>query len=599
MATAIHPAMTMPTSFTNQCLDPESDSFFDFSQLPSPTPSSASRQQSNAASTIHSPTNTVLDEDLQTPAKPSHEYERFKQQTGLPSGSIAGLSQPFNGYSTMFSSTGLDEMSLMGDSTMMDAGWNSGLGMGSDVNMNLDLSVAQPAYFYPSNDASQSDDFVDPSAITQEEVPNVRVWPGMHQQQAQQAALAKAQAQAQQQRQQQMAQQQKQTAQQQHHSRLHPNRRSGSSQITDARTEETIARVVNQIRQSSQNSSLSSQDQHNLLPHIIRMKKDEEDMDEDERLLASEEGKKLSSKERRQLRNKVSARAFRSRRKEYIGQLEGEIAMKTNEANELRTQNRALMEENARSRAFIERLLRHQAFTPFLEELSRDESLDSKPTMASLSSTPTPAPAPARKDVNPYQNQQYGMSQPEQTHIGMTLIPETPLDLSMLNLGTQNWGMNNLNSFNYQQPQVFAVLELPEGPSAPLDTEALSGKGCESFFSQEESTIEEVKPDYPIVQRPIESTKAAPVEVEEEDDDPEYDLYRNSPTVTATALSAAPENYEPLFGDVSPEKAFAHFELFVSDEAENQCLMERFERMCAMMEPAFQRIEALTSHLDL
>jgi len=44
-------------------------------------------------------------------------------------------------------------------------------------------------------------------------------------------------------------------------------------------------------------------------------KKDEEDMDEDERLLASEEGKKLSSKERRQLRNKVSARAFRSRRK--------------------------------------------------------------------------------------------------------------------------------------------------------------------------------------------------------------------------------------------------------------------------------------------
>jgi hypothetical protein len=54
------------------------------------------------------------------------------------------------------------------------------------------------------------------------------------------------------------------------------------------------------------------------LPHIIRMKKEEEDMDEDERLLASEEGKKLSSKERRQLRNKVSARAFRSRRKGKI-----------------------------------------------------------------------------------------------------------------------------------------------------------------------------------------------------------------------------------------------------------------------------------------
>lgn len=606
MATAIRPTMTMPPSFTNnQCLDPETDAFFDFSQLSSPTPSNVSRQPSNAASTIHSPTTTVLDEDLQTPAKPSHEYERFKQQTGLPSGSIAGLSQPFNGgYSnSMFSSTGLDEMSLIGDSTMMDAGWNSGLG--SDMNMNMDMSLSQPAYFYSSNDMSPSDEFVDPTAITQEEVPNVRVWPGMHQQQAQQAALAKAQAQAQQQRQQQSNQQQQKQPAQQHHNRLHPNRRSGSSQISDARTEETIARVVNQIRQSSQNSSLSSQDQHNHLPHSLRMKKDEDDMDEDERLLASEEGKKLSSKERRQLRNKVSARAFRSRRKEYIGQLEGEIAMKTNEANELRTQNRALMEENTRSRAFIERLLRHQAFNAFLEELSLDESLDAKPIVPSLSSTPTPTPAPVRKDANPYPNQQY-TSQPEQTHIGMTLIPETPLDHSMLNLGTQNWGMNNMDSFNYQRPQVFAVMELPTGPSAPLDTEALSGKGYESFFSQEESTIEEVKPDFPIVQRPVESTKAVPVEVEvevdedDDDDDSEFDLYRSSPvTVSVAAPSDTPENFEPLFGDVSPEKAFAHFELFISDETENQRLMERFERMIAMMEPAFQRIEALTSHLDL
>lgn len=595
MATAIHPAMTM-SSFSNQCLDPESEAFFDFGQLPSPTPSSASRQQSNAASTIHSPSTTVLDEDLQTPAKPSHEYDRFKQQTGLPSGSIAGLGQSFGSGYSMFSSTGLDEMSLMGDSTMMDAGWSTGLGMGSDVGLNMDM-LSQPAYFYPSaNDASQSDDFVDPSAITQEEVPNIRVWPGMHQQQAQQAALAKAQAQAQQQRQQQITQQKQSN-------RLHPNRKSASSQITDARTEETIARVVNQIRKSSQNSSMMSQDQSSLLPHIVRMKKDEEDMDEDERLLASEEGKKLSSKERRQLRNKVSARAFRSRRKEYIGQLEGEIAMKTNEANELRTQNRALMEENARSRAFIERLLRHQAFTPFLEELSRDESLDVKPTMQSLSSAPTATPTSAHKDVNPYQGQQFGaMSHPEQTHIGLTLIPETPVDLSMLNLGTQNWGMNSMASFNYQQPQVFAVIELPEGPSAPLDAQALSGKGYESFFSQEESTIEEVKPDFPIVQRPIESAKAAPVEVEEEDDDPEFDLYRTSPaaTASATAVSApAEEQHESLFGDISPEKAFAHFELFISDEAENERLMHRFERMCAMMEPALQRIDAMTSHLDL
>jgi len=297
--------MTMPPSFnSNQCMDPDTE-FFDFSQLPSPTPAAVSRHPSNAASTITSPTTTVLDgDDLQTPAKPSHEYERFKQQTGLPSGSIAGITPSYNPGYSMYSSTGLDEVSLMGDSTMM-GGWNSGIGM------DMDMSMSQPAYFFPSNDASQSDDFVDPSAITQvEEVQNVRVWPGMHQQQA---ALAKAQAQAQQQRQQQMQQQRQQQASQQQQQKRPRN--SSSSPLSDAQTEETIARVVNQIRQQSQNSALAAAESGNLLPHIIRAKKDEDDMDEDERLLASEEGKKLSSKERRQLRNKVSARAFRSRRK--------------------------------------------------------------------------------------------------------------------------------------------------------------------------------------------------------------------------------------------------------------------------------------------
>lgn len=591
MATAVHHAMTMPSNFNNpsQCFDPDTDSLFDFSQLPSPTPSAISRQPSNAASAITSPANTALDgEDLQTPAKPSHEYERFKQQTGLPTGSIAGLNPSYNSGYSMYSSTGIDEMSLMGESSMMGGGWNTGL------PMDMDVSMSQPAYFYPSNDASQSSDFVDPSAITQEEVQNVRVWPGMHQQQA---ALAKAQAQAQQQRAQQLAQQRQQQQQQasQQQSRQQHNRNS-SSPLSDARTEETIARVVNQIRQQSQSSALAGQDANgNLLPHIIRAKKDEEDMDEDERLLASEEGKKLSSKERRQLRNKVSARAFRSRRKEYIGQLEGEVAMKVNECNDLRTQNRALMEENARSRAFIERLLRHQAFTPFLEELSRDEGLEAKPAM-SLSGSTTPTPAPVRKDANTYQNQQFGgMSQPQ---VGMTLVPETPLDMSLLNLNSNNWSMNNGSSFTYQQPQVFAVMELPEGPANPIDTDALSGKGYSSIFAAEDdSSVEEVKADYPVVSRPMPAEKAAPIETEE-DQDPEFDLYNYAPTSTSATVVAPVENHESLFGDIGSEKVFAHFQLELSDEVADELKMARFQRQCARMDAVLQRVAALTSHLD-
>ena len=84
--------------------------------------------------------------------------------------------------------------------------------------------------------------------------------------------------------------------------------------ITEPHVEESISRLLNQMRHQSAVSDEDGSADDNL-PHIARMKKDEDDMDEDERLLNSDEGKKLSSKERRQLRNKVSARAFRSRRK--------------------------------------------------------------------------------------------------------------------------------------------------------------------------------------------------------------------------------------------------------------------------------------------
>lgn len=313
MATAVQPAMIMAPAFNphinNQCPDPDQE-FFDFSQLPSPTQPGLKRE-SSAGSNIASPTSTTIDEELQEAAKPSHEYERFKQQTGIPTGSIAGLNAGFNSGYPVFSSSGLD---MMGNDSMME-GWNSGIGM--DMNMGMDYS--QNNFMAFNND---QDDFVDPSAITQEEVPAVRLYPGMHQQQA---ALAKAQQQAQQAAQQQRQQQQiahqrqqaqLQAQQQQQQRASSQSSRKTSSPLSDARTEETIQRVVAQIRAESQNAALASQDANgNVLPHIIRAKKDEDDMDEDERLLASEEGKKLSSKERRQLRNKVSARAFRSRRK--------------------------------------------------------------------------------------------------------------------------------------------------------------------------------------------------------------------------------------------------------------------------------------------
>lgn len=66
---------------------------------------------------------------------------------------------------------------------------------------------------------------------------------------------------------------------------------------------------------------------------------DDEDLDDDDSWRPSpEEYKKLSSKEKRQLRNKLSARAFRTRRKDYIGTLEGHIKDRDDVIDEMRAE---------------------------------------------------------------------------------------------------------------------------------------------------------------------------------------------------------------------------------------------------------------------
>jgi hypothetical protein len=285
----------------SQCVDTASDmdSWFDFSNLASPTPGSTQTRMSSsqATSALTSPTSHLLPlEAIEEHAvlQPSHEYSRFKQQTGLPTSiqhlhQLSSAGQPFPNYDS-----GIDGL----------GGFNS---MAGDMRLDVDSKDSDmQAFFFPGD--SQNSDFIDPTDVLKQEEAqaNIRFYPGMHQQQA---ALAQ-----QQKQQQMMLQKQKQQEAEQHQRQA---RRSVSSQSSiDQRTEETIARVVNQIRQSSSMSAdAMSPGGSSMLPHIIRNRKDEDDMDEDERLLNSEEGKKLSSKERRQLRNKVSARAFRSRRK--------------------------------------------------------------------------------------------------------------------------------------------------------------------------------------------------------------------------------------------------------------------------------------------
>ncbi|KAF9351472.1 hypothetical protein BGX26_010521 [Mortierella sp. AD094] len=73
---------------------------------------------------------------------------------------------------------------------------------------------------------------------------------------------------------------------------------------------------------------------------------------------SSSDLKKMTSKERRQLRNKISARNFRVRRKEYIGQLEGQVEQHKTEARHLREAVTVVYDENKRLKEELEEVKR-------------------------------------------------------------------------------------------------------------------------------------------------------------------------------------------------------------------------------------------------
>lgn len=165
----------------------------------------------------------------------------------------------------------------------------------TDMDFDADSPSDMSAMFYPNGESSQS-------------APIQRMYPGIHSQQAAEAKAAQAQ------KQQEMLNLQQQPKQIPGQRPL-PTQAPKASAAKDPHVEESITRLLNRMRQGSAGSAEDSSPTNSGMSGIVRPKKEEDDMDEDERLLASEEGKKLSSKERRQLRNKVSARAFRSRRK--------------------------------------------------------------------------------------------------------------------------------------------------------------------------------------------------------------------------------------------------------------------------------------------
>ncbi|KAG6017182.1 BZIP-type transcription factor mbz1 [Claviceps pusilla] len=522
----------------------------------------------------------------QTLSGPSHNYGMYPQQTGFVPGAIAHTMAVNQTNDTGYQAFGSMDY-LSGLSPETDAfNFNTSPSQGAmDVEFESH-SVSQPCFstVNPSNIEQGT------SLMSSQSSSVGRLWPGAHSQ----AALAKAEAQRQQQQQQQQKQQQ-----QQHHRQQSPQymdqqserhitqkTRGKGPQPTDPIVEQKITQLLNSMRAKSAGTDSESQSVTN---NISRAKKDDEDMDEDERLLASEEGKKLSSKERRQLRNKVSARAFRSRRKEYITQLEAEIASKVNENGDLRSQNRALMEENKRLSDLTHMLLASPSFSDFLDNLSNKSAGLSQNAPIKVEQTPQQEQNEVPKDLNPY-NEQFTSQQ----QIGMAMIPEPSMDFSLVN-------PDNL-AYNFQ-PQVFVV---DTSDIAPIDAAVLSGK-TSNFVGEVFSSMDEEKVEVSALERPLEansSESACDATVDEEfESDPEFVLFHSETVVTSEAPKEI--NTENLidvdiFGGIETEKMFTRFELVDATEQEASAAfaMARVQRLSACVESVVSRLELLTMDLS-
>ncbi|KAK2762263.1 hypothetical protein FQN54_001273 [Arachnomyces sp. PD_36] len=633
-----------PLPTVNTCYDPSDiDAFinYDHPQSPNSMRSKPSlSQQSSMSSTLSTGSNAgnssfATSQSSQIPySGPSHEYGSYKQQTGLPPGGLANTMAINNATGMNFSMGSHGMMMNTNEFFNPQQPTDEFINFGAAPVPNfadaseMDLENGTPTHglpaFYPSGTPNKSE-FIDPNALGGHEMSPVgpptqvgRMYPGMHQQQAAMAKAAQQQKQQellrqqQQQRHQQQQQQQQQQAPQQHAQQLNgrmeqanlaARSQNKANRPTDPVVEERISRLLQQMRQSSvasQEDDASSAS--NVLPHIAKMKKEEEDMDEDERLLASEEGKKLSSKERRQLRNKVSARAFRSRRKEYIGQLEGEVAAKTNEANDLRVRNRALAEENSRLTDLTRMLLSSSHFSSFLNDISINGLPAPPPQQTPATQPPVQS---TQKDANPnLAGQDIQMQQDPQ--VGMALVPEQGMDYgSNTGLDLNNPGWNTGIDMNFTNAQVFAVVDVPEGPA--VDTSIISGKSSNSVGP---SLPEESKDQIPQIERPapVEATKpeksfGAPVaDVEIDESDPAFALFIDQPNSlpnTRESPESTVEPFDDLFGGVVPEKVFARLDLVVDDGSHDvgAATMHRLERLCSSMDAAFHRVSSATSHL--
>lgn len=297
---------------------------------------------------------------------------------------------------------------------------------------------------------------------------------------------------------------------------------------------------------------------------------------------------------------------------EYIGQLEGEIAAKASEADDLRVKNEELVAENTRLTDLTRMLLSSPAFSTFLNDLSgtgAPASMPDAPRLQSQTSASRSQSATPRKDVNPNQATSRSLSsQNSNTHLGMTMIPEeNSFQYNATESANNGWNDSNMDFGGLYDAQVYAVTEVPQGPAVDSMSFAMLHGKTSSFVSSyssddskdEPAAIEPMPALTEKVERP-EDIEHSPQAVDMDVFDPAFALFINQPCTSSEPTTMKPEDH--LFDETELEKSFGRLELVIADDPnESQevtpATIERFERLCLRLDAASTRVAAIVSHL--
>lgn len=286
---------------------------------------------------------------------------------------------------------------------------------------------------------------------------------------------------------------------------------------------------------------------------------------------------------------------------EYIGQLEGEIAAKAQEAEDMKAKNLELKAENVRLTNLTRMLLSSDAFSGFLQELAESgkgtqELVSVMPTTQSPPVKSEPLQPAPRKDVNPHQEalHQGPLEHDAGVQIGMTLMPDPP---PMYVRGD----LMNLNGWGDIDLRVYTVTDLPEGPALDHGNFGmLSGKPSNNVVPY---PVGDSKAEIPVVEcmpapknvEPILDPENANDEIDLDETDPAFALFADAPSNSTTAAISPSE----MFGTIELEKVFSRLELVVGDVGSDSSMeisestKEKFERLCSSLEDSSTRISAL------